>query len=187
VYDLLCEITPVSPAPNEGLQCKIIIGFRNVKDEPNGKECCAGWHKPQNRLNVQYSYLSKSGMHPITVGLNDNLEFCCSHELVHPFEDVFLDNNQNKHWKEGFCDCLRVLVLQEMGFTHYSEMWETYIKANAYYEKDAYHDAAGRLFKWLEGRNSTFRHNHAVLRGLIEELIENSMNATLDPNGEVTF
>lgn len=188
-YNVLCAATPISQSPTQKSGKRIAVGFRHADDE-GGVDCKPGWWGPTNRVNVPYSYLSddisfsydsNGTTSNVTIDIPDNLEFCCSHELVHPFEEIFLEgkHKQNKKWKEGFCDCLRVLVLHEMGLFQSASDWEDFIKTCANSEHDEYHDAAGRIFLWLEGQDNTFRNNHAVLRVLIASLINDDMDTLL--------
>ena len=152
-YELLREICPGSPRPTDSLGGPLRVGYRHRTDPGETGEPDAGYWGPERRINVPWARLKDKEDFPISVAIADQPEFCCSHELVHPFEEIFLKSNCNKIWKEAFCDCLRVFVLNRMGFkdlaTKFSDFIEYQSTVRSHCEN---HDGAGRIMHWLSAR-----------------------------------
>lgn len=150
-YCFLCNSTPAKQEPAQAFGRRIVVGFRHPS-----KDCDphlhAGWVEAQNRVNVPWCRLCERETDPITVDISHQPEFVCSHELVHPFEHLFLACNQNKAWNEGVCDFLRAFVLKAMGLP-YAEEWRDHIAQCAgppcCHE---YHPQAGKIWRWFEKR-----------------------------------
>ncbi|HEX8200330.1 MAG TPA: hypothetical protein VF590_07575, partial [Isosphaeraceae bacterium] len=173
----LCE------SPTVAFGQRVVVGYRDPVED---RHCSPGWGT--HWINVPWCWLTRPETDPIQVEIADQPEFLCSRELVHPFEHLFLKGNPNKRWKEGFCDSLRVFVLEAMGFSLYAQKWEEMIVAVAGKKKDEYHDAAGRILLWCRrhlgprtGITST------QLSSVIKRLIGLSMVEELDPRHEIQF
>jgi hypothetical protein len=185
-YDFLLQTTPVLVSPNEAFGHRLVIGYRHHQVDENKRnlhDLCPGYVDWQHRINVPWYLLTEPENHPLEVPANDQPEFSCSHELVHPFECVFLKNNPNKKWKEGFCDGLRAGVLAAMGLASYAQAWEQFVlDAATNKKKDQYHDTAGRILGYLKQQQAA-----VGMRSAIQELVSGSMDQRLDPGGEIQF
>jgi hypothetical protein len=185
-YEFLLKVTPVVVPLNQVFGHRLVIGYRHHQvdeNKPNPRGICPGYADWQHRINIPWYLLTEPEPQPLKVPIEDQPEFSCSHELVHPFECVFLKNNPNKKWKEGFCDGLRSGVLAAMGLASYAHMWEQFVlDAATTKKKDEYHDAAGRILGYLKRREAA-----VGMRSAIQELVSGSMDERLDPGGEITF
>jgi hypothetical protein len=185
-YEFLLQVTPVIVPPNQVFGHRLVIGFRHHQvdeNKANPHDICPGYVDWQHRINVPWYLLTEEESHPLQVPVKDQPEFSCSHELVHPFECVFLKNNPNKKWKEGFCDGLRAGVLVAMGLSSHAVAWEKVVlDAATTKKKDEYHDAAGRILGYLKQREAT-----VGMRSAMQELISGSMDNRLDPSSEIQF
>jgi hypothetical protein len=185
-YEFLLKVTPVVVPPNQVFGHRLVIGYRHHQvdeNKPNPRDICPGYADWQHRINVPWYLLTEPETQPLQVPVQDQPEFSCSHELVHPFEWVFLKYNPNKKWKEGFCDGLRAGVFDAMELPSYARSWERVVlNATTCKKKDEYHDAAGRILTYLKQRESV-----VGVRTAIQELISGSMDQWLDPTGEIGF
>lgn len=181
-YDLLREICPRRPHPTERLGGPLRVGYRHRTDPGETGEPDAGYWGPDRRINVPWARLKYKEDFPISVAIADQPEFCCSHELVHPFEEIFLKSNRNKIWKEAFCDCLRVFVLNRMGFKDFATKFSDFIE----YQRTArshceYHDGAGRIMHWLSARVGDWdKASTSDIQSELQTLIACVMKAELD-------
>lgn len=149
-YDLLREIFPSSPHPTDRLGGPLRVGYRDRTDKGETKEPDAGYFADDRRINVPCSRLTEVESFGFHVPISAQPEFCCSHELVHPFEEIFLKSNDNERWKEAFCDCLRVFVLNHLGFNILATDFAAFINLQrAVGSLCEYHDGAGRILHWL--------------------------------------
>jgi hypothetical protein len=184
-YEYLLQVTPVLIPPNQAFGHRLVVGYRHHQvdeNKPNPHDICPGYADWQHRINVPWYLLTEAETQPLPARIEDQPEFSCSHELVHPFECVFLKNNPNKKWKEGFCDGLRAGVLAAMGMPN-AQAWEKIVlDAATNKNKDEYHDAAGRILGYLKQREPA-----VGIRSAIQELISGSMNQRLDANNEIRF
>ena len=112
-------------------------------------------------------------------------EYCCGHELGHPFETLCLADNQNQEeWKEGLCDFTRLLLLRLWAMRHPAfeaihDQYERYISTIDPTGKDdrsnerRYHYAARLILNWLrdKGREASPAH--------FKELFDGDMTAAL--------
>lgn len=178
-FDILNRMGLYDRTPTYFFGQRTVIGFL--------RNCCAGWGP--NWINIPWESLTQPETSPVSVHLADQVEFTCSHEIVHPFETMFLGNNSNKKWKEGFCDFLRVVLLKEMGLLNYAQQWEEVIlSATKNGECDVYHDTAGRISNWC--RYYVGPKNKITISELsyaLKNLIVKSMDNELDPNNEIRW
>jgi hypothetical protein len=184
-YQLLLQATPVVISPNQLFGQRLVIGYRHHQvdeNKPNPHDICPGYLESQHRINIPWYLLTEPETDPLAVLVQAQPEFSCSHELVHPFEAVFLKNNPNKKWKEGFCDGLRARVLDAMGLGCYARLWEQLVLEAKANKKDQYHDAGGRILDYLKQREPTVGMCQAI-----QELISGSMDQLLDPTNQIHF
>jgi hypothetical protein len=123
---------------------RIKIGYRRGRQhkgdglpidlEPNDRDLEAGYFPQERRVNVPWDLLyGKDRSHGFDVGVEFQPEYCCGHELCHPFESIYFNGNQNQdEWKEGVCDFARLVLLKEWSRRHtaflsVAERYERYI------------------------------------------------------------
>jgi hypothetical protein len=142
-----------------------------------------GW---EHRINIPWGYIGKGeNSHGFEVHSDCQPEYCCAHELVHPFEGIRLHGNRNRdEWGDGICDFVRLLVLDQWSRRHerfgpVRDKYQQYIatvdptgKTNDSNER-RYHFAARRILEWFD-RNGYDRSPSRLAR-----LFNGDMNGML--------
>jgi hypothetical protein len=175
----------------------IKIGYRrgrqNIDDglpiddnEPGDHDLVAGYYDQEQRINVPWDFLQKrDSSHGFDVGVQFQPEYCCGHELCHPFEATYLKGNQNQHeWKEGVCDFGRLLLLKAWSRRHetfgaVADQYKRYISTldPTPFCKDAverkYHYAAQLILAWFTrgGRELCFSQLRQLFDGYMTTLL----------------
>jgi hypothetical protein len=153
---------------------RIVIGYRRggqhaTDGQPVDQDAtvCAGYLHSDRRINIPWDCLDHAeNNHGFHVGHEFQPEYCCGHELGHPFESIRLDNNPNQEeWKEGLCDFGRLLLLRlwsvrQIRFRPIAAAYERYIStidpsgsANTSNERQ-YHYAARLILEWCQKTSS---------------------------------
>jgi hypothetical protein len=173
----------------------IKIGYRRGRqnmgdglpvDERGDRYLVAGYYDQEQRINVPWDLLQiKDYSHGFEVGVDFQPEYCCGHELCHPFEATYLKGNQNQdEWKEGVCDFARLLILKAWSRRHetfgpVADHYEWYISTldPTPYDKDSiqrkYHYAAQLILAWFRrgGRELCFSQLRQLFDGHMTTLL----------------
>ncbi len=115
IVDFLTEVMGLklrnswSLGRNTAFHSTIVIGYRRDEDlDPSEQN--PSWVS-DNTVKLPWDCLE----------IENKTITACTHELVHPFFKIFfyssltlLTDRQNEHWGEGFCDFLRIFVIDAL-------------------------------------------------------------------------
>lgn len=149
--DFLKRITYLDPTTF--FDQRVVVGYRHFNDE-NGYKTNPIW--TPNRINIPWSYLDHQD-EPL-----DSL----THELVHPFFHCSPLQNNNKEWKEVFCQFLRGPLKTVVGLN--GDHWWQKLINNAEKETNSDRNPAGQLvLKAYEDYTTT--HTSKSIRDLMRD------------------